>query len=163
LCAPISRNCAQVAQRPAAKAVLDALDLSRRAIGTPPTPGRRLPDADSVAAYMRARLATTPVEEFWAIALNVRNVVMFETCIARGSLTGVDVHPRDVFRPLIRAGVATVPFCHNHPSGDPAPSRQDIELTIRLRDVGDLCGILVVDHVVVASNGYVSMAQRRWR
>jgi DNA repair protein RadC len=147
----------------AAKAILDALDLARRATGAPPTPGRRLPDAESVAAHMRARLAATPVEEFWAIALNVRNIVMFETCIARGSLTGVDVHPRDVFRPLIKAGAATVLFCHNHPSGDPAPSRQDIELTTRLRDVGELCGIVVLDHVVVALNGHVSMAQRNWR
>jgi DNA repair protein RadC len=58
---------------------------------------------------------------------------------------------------LIRAGAAAVIFCHNHPSGDPTPSRQDLELTRRLCDVGETCGIAVLDHVVVAAEGYVSL------
>jgi DNA repair protein RadC len=87
---------------------------------------------------------------------------LWESCLARGSLTGVDVHPRDVFRPLIRGGAAAVIFCHNHPSGDPSPSRQDIELTMRLREVGDLCGIAVLDHVVVGADGFTSLAQEYW-
>ena len=86
---------------------------------------------------MRARLSASPVEEFWAIALDVRHRVVMDTMLARGSLTGVEIHPRDVFRALIKAGAAAVIFCHNHPSGDPSPSRQDIELTTRLREVGE--------------------------
>jgi DNA repair protein RadC len=112
---------------------------------------------------MRARLAAAPVEEFWAVALNARHVVISETCMARGSLTGVDVHPSDVFRALIRVRAVSVLFCHNHPSGDPEPSRQDLDLTARLREVGELCGIHVLDHLVVGANGYVSLAQRLWR
>ena len=54
-------------------------------------------------------------------------------------------------------------FCHNHPSGDPAPSRADIELTARLREVGELCGIAVLDHVVVGYEGYTSLSERGWR
>ena len=65
-----------------------------------------------------------------------------------------------MFRALIKAGAAAVIFCHNHPSGDPTPSRQDIELTDRLREVGELCGIPVLDHVVVGAGGYVSLAER---
>ena len=72
------------------------------------------------------------------MGLDVRHRVQSETCLARGSLTGVEIHPRDVFRPLIRQATAAVIFCHNHPSGDPAPSRADLELTSRLREVGDL-------------------------
>ena len=68
-----------------------------------------------------------------------------------------------MFRPLIRQGIAAVIFCHNHPSGDPAPSRADIELTSRLRDVGELVGIPVLDHVVVGWEGFVSLAERNWR
>jgi hypothetical protein len=79
------------------------------------------------------------------------------------SLTGVEIHPRDVFRPLIRQATAAVIFCHNHPSGDPAPSRADMELTARLREVGDLCGIPVLDHVIVGWEGYTSLAERNWR
>ena len=96
------------------------------------------------------------------IGLDVRHRVLFEACIARGSLTGVEVHPREVFRPLIRAAAARRLLCHNHPSGDPSPSRQDLELTARLKEVGELCGITVLDHVVVAAEGYASLAERGW-
>jgi DNA repair protein RadC len=139
-----------------------ALELGRRTVGTRPQRGQRLAAASEVWAHYRARLACAPVEEFWMLALDVRHRLVAETCVARGSLTGVEVHPRDVFRPLIRSAAAAVIFCHNHPSGDPSPSRQDIELTARLREVGDLCGITVLDHVVVAAEGFASLAERGW-
>jgi DNA repair protein RadC len=101
-------------------------------------------------------------EEFWTVALDARHRVVSERCLARGSLTGVEVHPREVFRPLLREAAAAVLLVHNHPSGDPTPSRQDIELTTRLRQTGDLCGVSVLDHLVVASEGYVSLADRGW-
>lgn len=145
-----------------ASAVQAALELGRRAVGERPARGRRIFAAEEVWAHLRARLGACAVEEFWAIALDVRHRVLWEECLARGSLTGVEVHPRDVFRALIKGGAAAVIFCHNHPSGDPSPSRQDIELTARLRDVGDLCGIAVLDHVVVATDGFTSLAQEYW-
>jgi len=148
---------------PARAAVIQAaLELGRRATGSRPERGRFLGNAADVWTHYRARLAPSPVEEFWMLALDVRHRVQFEACVARGSLTGVEVHPRDVFRTLIRSAAASVIFCHNHPSGDPAPSRQDMELTARLRQVGELCGIGVLDHVVVATGGYVSFADRGW-
>jgi DNA repair protein RadC len=82
--------------------------------------------------------------------------------MGRGSLTGVEVHPRDVFRALIKVGASAVIFVHNHPSGLATPSAQDIDLTKRLREVGELCGIVVLDHVVVATTGHVSLAERGW-
>jgi DNA repair protein RadC len=155
--------CTQRGIGPARAAVVHAaMELGRRAAGSRPTPGRRLAAAADVWTHYRARLGLSPVEEFWVLALDVRHRLQFELCAARGSLTGVEVHPRDVFRPLIRASTAAVIFCHNHPSGDPTPSRQDIELTARLRDVGDLCGISVLDHVVVAADGFTSLAERGW-
>lgn len=146
-----------------ARLVHAAFALARLSIGQPPQRGQRLVGSSEVWTHMRARLAGQPVEEFWAIALDVRHRVMFDTLLARGSLSGVEIHPRDVFRPLIKAGAAAVIFCHNHPSGDPAPSRPDIELTARLREVGELCGIAVLDHVVVAFDGYTSLSERGWR
>lgn len=143
-------------------AVLAALELGRRAVGERPARGHRIASAHEVAAHLRARLGASPVEEFWALALDVRHRVLWESCLARGSLTGVEVHPRDAFRPLIRGGAAAVIFCHNHPSGDPSPSRQDLELTARLRDVGDLCGIAVLDHVIVGADGFTSLADEYW-
>ena len=140
-----------------------AMELGRRAVGERPRPGRRLTSASDVWSHLRARLAMSEVEEFWALALDVRHRIQSERCLARGSLTGVEVHPRDVFRPLIRSAAAAVIFCHNHPSGDPTPSRQDVELTTRLREVGELCGIAVLDHVVVGWEGFASLAERNWR
>ena len=140
-------------------AIQAALELGRRAAGERPARGRRIVSAHDIWTHLRARLAGCSVEEFWALALDVRHRVLWESCLARGSLTGVEVHPRDAFRPLIRGGAAAVIFCHNHPSGDPSPSRQDIDLTTRLREVGDLCGIAVLDHVVVGTDGFVSLAQ----
>jgi DNA repair protein RadC len=137
-----------------------ALELGRRATGTRPERGQFLGNAADVWTHYRARLGASPVEEFWMLALDVRHRVLFESCVARGSLTGVEVHPRDVFRTLIRGAAASTIFCHNHPSGDPTPSRQDLELTTRLHQVGELCGIKVLDHVIVASEGFVSLASR---
>ncbi|MEA2699372.1 MAG: repair protein RadC [Myxococcales bacterium] len=146
-----------------ASMVQAALELGRRSVGERPKRGRRLSAATDVWNYFRARLALATVEEFWALSLDVRHRVQNETCLARGSLTGVEVHPRDVFCPLIRTSAAAVIFCHNHPSGDPAPSRQDVDLTQRLRDVGELCGITVLDHVIVGAEGFTSLADRGWR
>jgi DNA repair protein RadC len=143
-------------------AIQAALELGRRTVGERPARGQRIRAAADVWTHLRARLATCAVEEFWALALDARHRILWESCLARGSLTGVEVHPRDVFRPLIRGGAAAAIFCHNHPSGDPAPSRQDLELTSRLRDVGDLCGIAVLDHVVVGAEGFTSLAQDYW-
>jgi DNA repair protein RadC len=125
-----------------------ALDLGARALAAPLV-GQEMPGPHAIAAYFSPKLALAPVEEFWAVGLDVRHRVTYEAMLARGSMTGVDVHPRDVFRALIRAGAVAVIFCHNHPSGDAAPSRQDVELTHRLRNVGELVGIAVLDHVVV--------------
>ncbi len=146
-----------------ARLVRAAFELARLSIGQPPQHGRRLAGSSDVWTHMRGRLAGQPVEEFWAIGLDVRHRVILDALVARGSLTGVEIHPRDVFRPLIKAGVAAVIFCHNHPSGDPAPSRADVELTARLREVGELCGIAVLDHIVVGFEGYASLSERGWR
>jgi DNA repair protein RadC len=140
-----------------------ALELGRRAVAARPQAGQRLAGASDVWTYFRARLSPLRVEEFWAVSLDVRHRVQAEVCLARGSLTSVEVHPRDVFRPLIGNAAAAVIFCHNHPSGDPTPSRQDVDLTTRLREVGELCGIPVLDHVVVGWDGYTSLAERGWR
>jgi DNA repair protein RadC len=148
--------------RKRAPLVRAAFELARQSIGARPQIGKRLASASDVYTHMRARLSGSPVEEFWAIGLDVRHRVLLDTMLARGSLTGVDVHPRDVFRALIKSGVAAVIFCHNHPSGDPSPSRQDVELTTRLREVGEICGIAVLDHVVVAASGFVSLSERGW-
>ena len=80
--------------------------------------------------------------------------------IAEGHLGGVEVHPRELFRPLIREGAAAAILVHNHPSGDPSPSAEDVALTERMRAAGDLVGIPVLDHVIIARSGFSSLVPR---
>jgi len=72
----------------------------------------------------------------------------------------VDCSPRELYREALLRNAARVIICHNHPSGDPAPSRQDIELTRRVRDAGSLLGLRLLDHVIVGTEGYTSLATR---
>ena len=80
--------------------------------------------------------------------------------ISEGSLTASLVHPREVYNPVIRESAAAVIFVHNHPSGDPAPSQEDIEITRRLKEVGEVMGIRVLDHVVIGHERYDSFNDR---
>ena len=80
--------------------------------------------------------------------------------ISEGSLTASIVHPREVFVPVVRESAAAVLFVHNHPSGDPEPSREDLDITTRLRQAGELMGVRVLDHIIIGSNRYVSLADR---
>lgn len=99
-------------------------------------------------------------EEFRALLLDGKHRVMREVTISRGTLTSSPVHPREAFRTAIREGAAAVVFVHNHPSGDPSPSADDLAITRRLCEVGDLVGIRVLDHLVIGDDRYVSLADR---
>lgn len=109
-----------------------------------------------VYAHFRERLATERRELFYAVLLDVKNRKLKDVLVSQGSLTASIVHPREVFLPAIRESAAAVIFVHNHPSGDPTPSPEDVQLTRRLREVGDLVGVRVLDHIVVGHGKYVS-------
>jgi DNA repair protein RadC len=124
--------------------------------------------ADSVQALgsavdafdlLRGRIGHEMREHFVVVSVNVRNQVIAVDVVAIGSVAGVEVHPREIFRAAIRAGAAGVVLAHNHPSGDPTPSAEDVSITKRLRECGALMGIPVLDHVVVCDNGYRSIAE----
>ena len=95
-------------------------------------------------------------EHFYAVLLDNKNRKLKEIRISQGSLTASIVHPRDVYLPVIRESAAAVIFVHNHPSGDPTPSAEDIEITRRLRQVGELVGVRVLDHLIIGRGRYVS-------
>jgi len=99
-------------------------------------------------------------EEFHVLLLNARHEVQRRALISRGSLNASIVHPREVFRPAIVASAASIVLVHNHPSGDPEPSEEDLAITKRLVQVGELVGIGVLDHVIIARGGYVSFRSR---
>ena len=101
-------------------------------------------------------------EHFWIIGLNVKNRIMFIDLVSLGTLSASLIHPRETFRLAIHRGVASIIAVHNHPSGDPAPSRDDIAITERLGEAGEILGIKLLDHVIFGNDGdaYISMLEK---
>ena len=95
------------------------------------------------------------------LMLNARHELQGREIVSIGSLNASIVHPREVFLPAILHSAASVVLVHNHPSGDPEPSEEDLTITRRLVEVGDLVGIQVLDHVIVAERGVVSLRARQ--
>lgn len=121
--------------------------------------GRKLDGPESAANFLRGITAGADRESFYALYLDVRGALIgFET-VATGGLAGVEVHPREVFRGAILAGAFGVIVAHNHPSGDSTPSKDDLALTRRLKEAGDIVGIPLYDHIIVADGApYHSIA-----
>ena len=116
----------------------------------------RMTDAEAVYRAT-ADIREARVEHLICLDLDVRHRIIGRRVVGIGSVTGVECHPREVFRGAIMASAAAVIIVHNHPSGDPAPSGHDRDLTDRLIEVGQIVGIQLLDHVVVAVGGFVSM------
>ncbi|AZN42289.1 RadC family protein [Paenibacillus albus] len=99
-------------------------------------------------------------EHFVCLFLNTKNQVILKETLSVGTLNATLVHPREVFRAAIRCSSASLICVHNHPSGDPTPSPEDIALTRRLIDAGELVGIDVLDHLVIGDNRFISLKER---
>jgi DNA repair protein RadC len=134
-----------------------AFDLGRRALEATLPSGDFLRDPKALYERLKLRLSGLSQEVFLVVALDARNAIVEEIEVARGCLNNVEVHPREVFRPLIRRSAAAAVVAHNHPSGELRPSDEDIDLTVRLHAVGQLIGIPVLDHVVIGASGYLSL------
>jgi DNA repair protein RadC len=134
-----------------------AIHLGRRAIERACARVPFVGSPEAVWRRLRPRICGLNQEVFLVIAVNARGVIVDEVEVARGTLARVDVHPRDVFRPLIRVSAAYGVVAHNHPSGDVSPSPDDLAITERLRDAGDLIGIPIVDHIIMTEEDYRSI------
>jgi DNA repair protein RadC len=118
--------------------------------------GKPLRSAEDVYHHFRDNLGAEKRELFYVVLLNNKNRKIREVKISEGSLTASLVHPREVYNPVIRDSAAAVIFVHNHPSGDPAPSPEDIDITRRLKEVGEVMGVRVLDHVVIGRDRFFS-------
>ena len=99
-------------------------------------------------------------EHFLVLHLDVRNRVLKTSTVSVGSLTSNIAHPREVFRGAIDSGAASVIVVHNHPSGDPTPSKEDKTLTQRLKDTGEIVGITLLDHLIIGAGEFVSLKEK---
>jgi DNA repair protein RadC len=138
-----------------------AIELSRRLesdAGESPNPILKSPE-DAVAVA-RGQLKGRKKEHFLVLCLDTRNRLINHKLVSMGSLDTSIVHPREAFKEAVSSCAASVIFAHNHPSGDPEPSREDIELTKRLVKAGEIIGIEVLDHIIVCDRGYLSLKAR---
>jgi DNA repair protein RadC len=140
--------------------LLAALELGRRTAAEPLVRGSAIRAAADVFRHYHPLLRDLRFEQFRIVLLDGKHRILREVLVSQGTLTSSPVHPREVFAAAIRHSAAAVILVHNHPSGDPAPSADDVEITRRLAQVGDLVGIRVLDHVIVGDGAYASLADR---
>jgi DNA repair protein RadC len=146
--------------RPAAQRLSAAFALGRRAVRTPRAVRSAMRSPALVHELMASELAGLEQETFHVLLLDGKHRLRRRQRVSEGTLTTSLVHPREVFGPALREGAAAIICVHNHPSGDPEPSREDVEVTRRLIDAGRLLGVPLLDHVVVADEGFVSLRER---
>lgn len=143
-----------------AASVAAALELGRRAAAEPARAERKIRAPRDVHRRLGPVLRDRTQEEFWALYLDTQNRVLAERRLTVGLLNTSLVHPREVFAPALAAAAASVILAHNHPSGDPEPSREDAEVTRQLVASGELLGVPVRDHVVLGDGRWVSLMER---
>jgi DNA repair protein RadC len=110
--------------------------------------------------YMKGEMELHTKEHFVVMGLNTKNNVIFTETVSIGTINSALVHPREVYRPLIKRNAASAVVFHSHPSGDPSPSREDIEVTKRLKEVGEIVGVDLIDHLVIGHGRYVSLKEK---
>lgn len=134
-----------------------ALELGRRTAQYSDQPRRVIKTPDDAAALVMEEMRHFDREHFRAILLNTKNQVIGTDKVSVGTLNSSVVHPRELFRNAIKRGAASVILLHNHPSGDPAPSREDKDITHGVMEAGKIIGIEVLDHIIIGDNKFISL------
>ncbi len=154
LCAVKGIGSAKAAQ------VMAAVELGKRlaCLGQGIRPTVRSPQ--DVCSFMMEEMCYLDREHFRVVILNTKNQVLSVETISVGSLNSSLVHPREVFKPAVLRSAAAVILIHNHPSGDATPSSEDLEITRRLVEAGQLIGITVLDHIIIGDHVFTSLKER---
>ncbi|MBP2644681.1 MAG: repair protein RadC [Firmicutes bacterium] len=143
-----------------AGAVLAAVELGKRMGMQAGAERFTISTPQSVCDLLMPRLRYESKEKFIAVLLSTKNHVLATPTVSVGTLTASLVHPRELFREAINYSAAAVILVHNHPSGDPTPSREDITITRKILEAGKLLDILVLDHVIIGDGKYVSLKEQ---
>ena len=145
----------------AAKAaqVLAAVELGRRTLLRCPPARQQFATPRDAAAYLLPQFGSKPVEQFGVMMLDTKHRLLRTSVVSIGTIDSSPAHPREIFREAASASAAAIVLFHNHPSGDSLPSRDDIDLTRRLVQAGEVMGIDVLDHVILADTRYFSFKE----
>lgn len=136
-----------------------AIELGRRLSSLKRPHMAKINTPEDVAKFME-EMSQLDREYFKVILLSTKNDVLGVDTISIGGLSGTFVHPRETFKIAIRASAAAIIAVHNHPSGDPSPSSEDINTTKRLKEAGKFLGISLVDHIIIGKRGFVSLREQ---
>jgi DNA repair protein RadC len=137
-----------------------AFELGKRLMAERHDSNPLFSSSSSVYTYFAPRFKNLKKELFLCLLLDTKNRLIRDAKISEGTLTNSLIHPREAFKEAIRESAASVIFVHNHPSGDPTPSRDDIAVTERLKQAGDVIGIAALDHVIIGDGSYVSLKEK---
>lgn len=140
------------------KAVMETLTVSED-VAAYLTPDRRYTAPKQVAEIF-SFLHDEVKEYFFSVHLDGKNRILCLDCVSVGSLNQSIVHPREVFKTALLSSAAAIILVHNHPTGDPTPSSEDMTITRRLKEGGDLLGVRILDHIIVGSDGMTSFVER---
>jgi DNA repair protein RadC len=143
-----------------ASQIVAAVELGRRTVSRAGRDRVQITTPRSVAEMLLPEYGSRPVEQFGVVLLDTKHRVLRTTVVTIGTLDASIVHPREIFREAAGAGAAAIVLFHNHPSGDPEPSEDDVALTRRLVAAGVLMGIDVVDHVILADARFCSLREK---
>lgn len=113
-----------------------------------------------LAELLMGEMSYLNQEVLKVITLSTKNIIIEAKDVFRGSLNNSIVHPREIFKRAISSHSASVIICHNHPSGDPTPSREDINITLRIKECGKIIGIPLIDHIIIGNNKFVSLKEK---
>ncbi|PFK30083.1 hypothetical protein COI93_22740 [Bacillus cereus] len=143
-----------------ASQLISAFELGRRMVRLEYQNRYSIRSPEDCARYMMEEMRFLQQEHFVCLYLNTKNQVMHRQTVFIGSLNASIVHPREIFKEAFRRAAASIICLHNHPSGDPTPSREDIEVTKRLVDCGRIIGIEILDHIIIGDHKFVSLKEK---
>ncbi len=129
--------------------LMATMEIARRVMGQPAAAEPMLDQPERVAAYMTPYAAGLEVEKFWVLCLNRKGRLLRRVEVTSGTASSTLVHPREVFREAVREAASSIICVHNHPSGDPSPSVQDVRITRTLRDAAGAVDITLLDHIIL--------------
>ncbi|MFO0753096.1 MAG: DNA repair protein RadC [Thermodesulfovibrionales bacterium] len=137
-----------------------AFELGKRLMSESSEGKPSFSSSHALYTYFAPRFKNLKKEYFIGVLLDAKNRLLRECKISEGTLTNSLIHPREAFKEAVKESAASVIFVHNHPSGDPAPSRDDLAVTERLKGAGEIMGIPLLDHVIIGDGRYVSLKER---